>query len=111
MSTKENSKRLHYKRADNIAGYILLAPWLIGFILMWFLPALVSIYYSLTDFNMLNTPTFIGMKNYIRIFSQDDTFRQALKVTFTYVLILVPCRPSKSIENAGILNKAKNGSK
>ena len=109
MSAKESSKRLHYKRADNIAGYILLAPWLAGFILMWFLPALVSIYYSLTDFNMLNTPTFLGLKNYIRIFSQDDTFRQALKVTFTYVLILVPCRLAFALFVAMQLNKKHIG--
>ena len=38
-----------YKRRDNIAGYVMLAPWLFGFVLMYFLPMLISIYYAFTD--------------------------------------------------------------
>ncbi len=109
MGKNKALTRHRYKLSDNIAGYVLLGPWLIGFILMWFLPALVSIYYSLTDFNMLNTPTFIGLQNYIRIFTTDDTFRQALKVTFAYVLILVPCRMAFALFVAELLNKKHKG--
>ncbi len=98
-----------YKLADNISGYILIGPWLIGFILMWFIPALVSIYYSLTDFNMLKTPNFIGLDNYIHIFTTDDTFRKALAVTFTYVLVLVPCRLAFALFVAVLLNKKHKG--
>lgn len=76
----------HYKKKDNIAGYLFLAPWIFGFLLMWLIPAVISIYYSFTDFNLLNTPSLIGLGNYQRIFTQDDTFWQALKVTFSYVL-------------------------
>ena len=109
MKNKSTAVRPRYKLADNVSGYILLAPWLFGFILMWFIPALVSIYYSLTDFNMLNTPTFIGLANYIRIFTQDSTFVQALKVTFTYVFILVPCRLAFALFVAVLLNKKHRG--
>jgi multiple sugar transport system permease protein len=109
MGKNKALTRHRYKLSDNIAGYVLLGPWLIGFILMWFLPALVSIYYSLTDFNMLNTPTFIGLQNYIRIFTTDETFRQALKVTFAYVLILVPCRMAFALFVAVLLNKKHKG--
>lgn len=109
MEKKSPRLKPRYKMADNLSGYLLLAPWLFGFILMWFLPALVSIYYSLTDFNMLNTPTFIGLQNYVRIFTQDETFRQSLKVTFTYVLILVPCRLAFALFVAVLLNKKHKG--
>lgn len=109
MKNKSVAVKTHYKLSDNMAGYALLGPWLFGFILMWFIPALVSIYYSLTDFNMLNKPSFIGLSNYIRIFTQDDTFRQALKVTFTYVLILVPCRLAFALFVAVLLNKKHMG--
>lgn len=50
-----------YKRADNLAGYVLLAPWLLGFIGMWLIPAIISMYYSFTDFNLLNTPKIIAL--------------------------------------------------
>lgn len=97
------------KLSDNIAGYTLMAPWLAGFFLMWLLPALVSMYYSLTDFNMLKAPKFIGLANYVRIFTNDPTFRQALAVTFAYVLILVPLRMAFALFVAVLLNKKHKG--
>jgi len=109
MAKKTAVARNQRKLSDNISGYVLIAPWLVGFILMWFVPALVSIYYSLTDFNMLNTPTFIGLQNYVRIFTTDDTFRKALAVTFTYVLVLVPCRLAFALFVAVLLNKKHKG--
>lgn len=98
-----------YKKADNRAAYLLLTPWLVGFIGMWLIPMAISIYYSFTDFNLLNTPSFIGLANYIRVFSQDDTFYQALKVTFTYVVVLVPLRLAFALFIAMLLNKKHKG--
>ena len=101
---KAVTKKL-FKKKDNIAGYLMLSPWLVGFILMWMIPMCISIYYSFTNFNLLNTPTFIGLDNYVRAFTQDDTFYQALKVTFLYVLLLVPLRLAFALFVAMILNK------
>lgn len=98
-----------YKRADNITGYLLLSPWLFGFAFMWLIPMGISIYYSFTDFNLLNDPSIIGFANYIRVFTQDDTFRQALKVTFVYVLFLVPLRLAFALFIAMLLNKKHKG--
>lgn len=66
---KKTKSKSSYKRRDNAAGYLMLLPWLIGFILMWAVPMLISIYYSFTDFNLLNTPSFIGFGNYVRAFT------------------------------------------
>ena len=81
MKGKSKSKKV-YRTKDNLTGYLLLSPWLFGFLLMWLVPAVISMYYSFTNFNLLNVPEFIGISNYTRIFTQDDTFWQALKVTF-----------------------------
>ena len=51
----------------------------------------------------------IGLSNYIRIFTQDDTFIQALKVTFTYVLLLVPLRLAFALFVAMLLNQNHKG--
>lgn len=96
-----------FKRKDNIAGYVLLLPWLFGFLLMWLIPMLISIYYSMTDFNLLNTPKFIGMQNYIRVFTQNKTFIKAMGVTFSYVLLLVPLRLTFALWVAMILNQKR----
>ena len=98
------------KRAkNNRVGYLLLAPWLFGFIFMYLLPMIISVFYSFTDFNLLNIPKFIGIDNYKRIFTQDDTFWKAIKVTFSYVLILVPLRLAFALFIAMLLNKKHKG--
>ena len=106
---KKKKSRPAYKRRDNIAGYTMLAPWLFGFVLMWFLPMLISVYYSFTDFNLLNDAQVIGFSNYIRIFTADDTFWQALKVTFIYVIFLVPLRLAFALFVAMLLNTKHRG--
>lgn len=106
---KGKKGRTVYKRADNIVGYLLLAPWLVGFIGMWLIPAIISMYYSFTDFNLLNTPKIIGFANYARAFTQDEAFVQALKVTFIYVLVLVPLRLAFALFVAMLLNKKHKG--
>ena len=109
MKKKNKAGKSIYKKQDNIAGYVMLAPWLFGFILMWFLPMLISIYYSFTDFNLLNDAKLIGFSNYIRIFTADKMFWQALKVTFLYVLFLVPLRLAFALFVAMLLNKKHKG--
>ena len=94
-----------FKTKDNWAGYLLLSPWLFGFLVMWLIPMFISIYYSFTDFNLLNTPSIVGIKNYIRVFTQDKSFWQALKVTFVYVAFLVPLRLAFALFVAMLLNK------
>lgn len=91
------------------AGYILLLPWLIGFFGMYLIPMLMSVFYSFTNYNLLNEPRFIGLDNYIRMFTQDDMFYQALKVTFTYVFFLVPLRLAFALFVACLLNSKHHG--
>lgn len=90
---------------DNKIAYLLLIPWLVGFVGMWLVPMMISIYYSFTNFNLLNVPEFIGFSNYIRAFTEDKSFYQALKVTFLYVFALVPLRLAFALFIAMMLNK------
>lgn len=106
---KSKKKKVVSRHADNAVAYLLMAPWLIGFIGMWLIPAIISIYYSFTDFNLLNDPKIIGFANYARAFTQDETFVQALKVTFLYVLVLVPLRLTFALFVAMLLNKKHKG--
>lgn len=106
---KSVKKKAVSRHTDNAVAYLLMAPWLIGFIAMWLIPAIISIYYSFTDFNLLNNPKIIGFANYARAFTQDETFVQALKVTFLYVLVLVPLRLTFALFVAMLLNKKHKG--
>ena len=106
---KSKKKKAVSRQADNAVAYLLMAPWLVGFLGMWLIPAIISIYYSFTDFNLLNDPKIIGFANYARAFTQDETFVQALKVTFLYVLVLVPLRLAFALFVAMLLNKKHKG--
>lgn len=106
---KSKKKKAVSRQADNAVAYLLMAPWLVGFIGRWLIPAIISIYYSFTDFNLLNDPKIIGFANYARAFTQDETFVQALKVTFLYVLVLVPLRLAFALFVAMLLNKKHKG--
>lgn len=103
MKNKAKTPRL--RETNNGVGYLLLAPFLAGFLLMWLVPMLISVYFSFTNYNLLNTPQWIGLANYVRIFTKDKTFVKALKVTFTYVLVLVPLRLAFALYVANLLNK------
>jgi multiple sugar transport system permease protein len=93
----------------SLLGYLLLTPWLVGFLVMYLIPMGVSLYYSLTDYNMLKPTNFVGFSNYIRMFTQDKAFAQALSVTFVYVLILVPLRLAFALLIAMLINTRRKG--
>lgn len=109
LAATKSAKKTHVKPKDNLTGYALLAPWLIGFFAMWLIPAAMSIYYSFTDYNPLSAPNWVGMKNYIKIFTADKNFRQAMSVTFRYVFIMVPLRLAFALFVANLLNKKHKG--
>ena len=97
------------KRKANILGYALISPWLLEFVVMFFIPMCISLYYSFTDYNLLSAPSFVGFDNYVRMFTDDPDFWQSLKVTFSYVLILVPCRLAFALMVALLLNSKRRG--
>lgn len=99
----------HYSAKDNAVGYLLMTPWLIGFILMWAIPVGMSIYYSFTDYNLLSAPNWVGFQNYVTILTTDTNFRQALFVTLGYVFVMVPLRLIFALFVANLLNKKHVG--
>ena len=55
-------------------GLIFLSPWLIGFLGLTLGPALISLYLSFTDYDLLQSPNLVGADNYIRIATADPKF-------------------------------------
>lgn len=77
---------------ENVAGYIFILPWLIGFFCFTFIPVFASMILSFTKYDLLSPPTFIGLKNYIVMFTSDKLFLKSLGITFFFVLVSVPLR-------------------
>jgi len=84
--------------SENVAGYIFLVPWLLGILFFVGGPALVSLYLSFTNFNLLSTPKWIGLQNYVQMFTLDPQYVASLGVTFTYVLFAVRAASSCSTD-------------
>ena len=79
------SRRLH----EAIVGYAFILPVVLGLLIWTFGPMLASAYYSLTDYNLLKPPVFVGLQNYVDLFTDDDLFIQSVTVTGRYVLMFV----------------------
>ena len=81
-----------------------LAPWLIGLFAFTLIPMVYSLYLSLTKFNLLTAPQWIGVDNYVRLFS-DERYLQSIKVTLLYVVASVPLKLAAALLVAVALNR------
>jgi multiple sugar transport system permease protein len=93
---------------DNSA-YLFLLPWLIGFFGLTLGPALVSLYLSFTDFDLLRDPRWIGLGNYVRIATNDPKFLASMRVTFLFVALAVPFKLAFALAVAMILHRGIAG--
>ncbi|WP_127530619.1 carbohydrate ABC transporter permease [Paenibacillus kobensis] len=92
-----------------IAGYLFILPWIIGFFGLTLYPMLLSLYYSFTNYTLMEDVKWVGFKNYDRIFMHDDKFIQSIKVTFLFVLGSVPLKLIAALLVAVVLNRAVRG--
>lgn len=85
-------------------GLVYIAPYIIGLLVFTALPFLASLYLSFTDYSLMNSPSFVGLDNYINLFTRDRTFNKSLWVTLVYVFSTVPLKLAFALFIAGILN-------
>ena len=75
---------------EQLPSYIMLAPFFIFFLLFLVLPILSSMVLSFTNFDMINSPSFAGLGNYLRMFLDDDMFPVVFKNTLLFAIICGP---------------------
>ena len=71
-------------------AYLFLAPWFLELIVLTAGPLIASLYLSFTSYDMLQKPVWIGIQNYVKLFTGDRRYLHALSVTFIYVFVGVP---------------------
>ena len=81
-----------------------LTPWVIGFLVFSAFPILFSFVLSLTKWNMLGKPKFVGLANYKDLFAADSDFGHTLLVTFVFTIINVAVSIVCSLILAILLN-------
>ncbi|MHB0874523.1 MAG: carbohydrate ABC transporter permease [Anaerolineae bacterium] len=87
-----------------LKGLVFSSPWLLGFILFTAYPIGASFYYSLTRYDVLRPATFIGLENYIDLFTNDPLFGVVIKNTLYMVIVGVPIALVVAFLLAGLLN-------
>lgn len=89
----------------NKTAYFMLAPFLILFIIFTVLPVVLSIFLSLTDFNMLEMPGWVGIDNYTRLFLEDEIFMLACQNTLIFAAVTGPVSYLLSLLVAWFVNE------
>ena len=80
------------KKLGEAKGYLYICPWVIGFFMFQLIPLVNSFRYSLTDIKLGGEYQFIGIENYIRMFTADVDLFNSLWVTVKYILMVVPAK-------------------
>ena len=116
MATKQASKQAASRELtktqwklkeirQNWVAYLMVAPYMILFTLFTVVPVVLSIVISFTDFNMLEFPNIVWLKNYVTLFFDDDIFLIAIKNTFIFACIVGPASYIMSFLVAWFINE------
>ena len=90
-------------------GYLFILPNVLGVLVFLAYPILYSLYISLTRWDFVSPPTFVGLRNYVRLFTQDRLFWVSMKVTLSYVIMYVPAVLVASLVLALAMNQKLRG--
>lgn len=101
-------RKLKLKRKQWI-GLVFIAPWLIGLLTLQVYPFIASLFYSFTEYNIMAAPKFIGLGNYINLFTTDTEFWNSVKVTLIYTVFTVPGKLLVALIVALVMNKKMKG--
>lgn len=89
MASFPGKRTLSLARREALWAYAFIAPWIIGFLIFTIGPMLASLFFSFTDYNIVDTPRWIGFTNYVSLF-HDDLFWHSLRITFKFAAIALP---------------------
>lgn len=89
LPLNRGNRRKKFIGSEAFYGYLFVSPMVLGFLLIMLFPLIYSIYMSLTDWQLLGDPNFIGTENYKRLVNDPD-FWVVLKNTLIFSAGLVP---------------------
>src|SRR5579871_5409086 len=78
------------QRREAISFYLLLSPFLFGFLTLTLGPMLASFYLGFTRWDIVNAPQWVGLDNFKNLFTNDPDYIQGIKVTLTYAALELP---------------------
>jgi multiple sugar transport system permease protein len=92
------------RRDDRRIAWLFLLPVLLGFAVFYLYPTVRGAWYSLTDYSLLTTPTFVGADNYAHL-ATDAQFWNSLKVTGYYVVLNIGSQTLLALGLAALMHR------
>ena len=96
-------------KKNTLWGYLFVSPWIIGFLVFGLYPMIMSLYYSLCQYDVLRIPQFIGLRNYRELLFEDHYFYASVWNTLFYTCIRTPLVILGSLLLAMLVSKAARG--
>jgi multiple sugar transport system permease protein len=96
------------RRREILKGYLFISPVILGYLIWVAGPMLMAIWLSLTEWNLLQPPQYVGLSNYQQMF-QDDLFWKSLSVTLYFTVVSVPLSLGISFAVALLMNVKVRG--
>ncbi|AXH95570.1 carbohydrate ABC transporter permease [Ornithinimicrobium avium] len=104
QGARKQSWRDGVRRGDWRPALLFLSPWVVGFTVFTAWPVIYTGYLSLTDYDVLTAPSFVGLENYQRLVQDQDALR-AMNNTMVYTVLQVPLYVVFSLMLALLLNQ------
>ena len=105
MRTTARSGRFSRFCSRYMEDYLFVAPYTVLFFIFTVIPVGASIFLSLTNWNVLETPSFVGLKNYFKLFLEDPIFPLAIRNTLLISIITGPVSFFLSLFVAWLVNE------
>jgi len=97
------------RRNQALLGYLFVSPWALGFLIFGLYPIVMSMYYSLCQYDVLRIPQFIGLGNYRELITEDPYFWKSIWNTVYYTFLRTPLAILGSLFLAVLVNNAVRG--
>jgi len=92
-----------------LEGFLFILPWAIGYLLFRLGPLLISLYLSFTSYSGRGAPQWVGLENYIYMFTEDPRFRDSVRSTLLFVAGFLPLSLVIGLAIALLMNQKVRG--
>ena len=103
------ARRSTRRQREARAGLLFVLPWVVSLLLFTLYPVLATFYLSLTDYNLVQPPRWVGLQNYHTMFTHDPAFWTSVSNTAYYALLAVPLGLAGALGLALLLHTPAKG--
>ena len=97
------------EKRETILGWVMVSPFLIGFVFLTAIPMIASFVISFSEWDMLSNPEWIGFDNYKKLFFEDELALHSLNITILFTIVSIPLNILFGLALAMLLNTSIRG--